>query len=77
MLSCPICNDWCVSAKLCEKCYKIRNLYALYGDKIYDVLERCLIIKTKEKINEEINKPVTRSETRQIKDKIGLRALSE
>ena len=47
MLTCPICNDWLISSKLCEKCYKIRNLYALYGDKIFTVLETCLIIQKK------------------------------
>ena len=46
MFACPICNDWVIVAKLCDKCDKVRQLCKLYGrDKLLEILDKTMVIQ--------------------------------
>lgn len=57
MFVCPLCRqEYIITAKLCEKCDKIRHLVQVYGiDRIYDQLDNIFVVNpagTNEKIQE-------------------------
>ena len=53
MLACPICNEWCIVMKLCEKCDTIRQLCKLYGrDKLLEILNKTMVIQQHKKAEE-------------------------
>ena len=46
MFACPICNEWIITAKLCEDCDKIRQLCKIYGkEKLLSVLDKTMVIQ--------------------------------
>ncbi len=46
MWGCPICDDWCITSKICPECDKIRQLCKLYGkSKLLEILDKTMVIQ--------------------------------
>lgn len=53
MFTCPLCREnWIISAKLCDKCERVRHLMSIYGQQqVISVLEKCLVIEKMKNID--------------------------
>ena len=46
MWTCKLCEkETVITTNLCDKCRRIKHLLNLYDDRVYDVLENCLVRK--------------------------------
>lgn len=44
MWECKLCEkETVITTNLCDKCRRIKHLINLYDDRVYDVLENCLV----------------------------------
>ena len=62
MWECKLCEvETVYTSHLCEKCRRIKHLLSLYGDRVYDVLDKVLITspaKEKELCKEELKNEI-------------------
>ena len=68
---CKLCElETVYMTHLCEKCRRIKHLLSLYGDRVYDVLDKVLItspVKEKELVREELKDEI-RSQVKKVQD---------
>lgn len=73
MFSCRLCEkESVIISHLCEKCRRIKHLINLYDDKVYEVLENCLV-RNQEQITNKEN-AVIKKEEEEIKSVIHTRS---
>ena len=73
MFACRLCEkESVIMVSLCEKCRRIKHLINLYDDKVYEVLENCLV-RTPEQITHKEN-AVIKKEEEEIKTVIQTRS---
>lgn len=73
MFSCRLCEkESVILYHLCEKCRRIKHLINLYDDKVYEVLENCLV-RNQEQITHKEN-AVIKKEEEEIKTVIQTRS---
>ena len=62
MFLCVLCEKETVyTVHLCEKCRRIKHLINLYDEKVYSVLENCLV-RTEEQIKRKENGEIKKEE---------------
>ena len=62
MFLCVLCeNETVYTVHLCEKCRRIKHLINLYDEKVYSVLENCLV-RTEEQIKKKENCEIKKEE---------------
>lgn len=73
MFSCRLCEkESVIMVNLCEKCRRIKHLINLYDEKVYEVLENCLV-RNQEQITRKEN-AVIKKEEEDIKSVIQTRS---
>jgi hypothetical protein len=62
VFECKLCEkETCLTTNICHKCRRIKHLINLYDEKVYSVLENCLV-RTEEQITRKENFEIKKEE---------------